>query len=67
MNMPAGELRLFRQRTFRLTCISGLSGLQQWRFPLHRPVPIGFFIGPRGQTKPFSTLRYARALLGATI
>jgi amidase len=49
LNLPAAELDVFRQRTFRLTCISGISGLPQVVLPAGTVsgCPIGLaFIGP---------------------
>jgi amidase len=71
MNLPAAELDVFRQRTFRLTCISGLSGLPQVVVPAGTVsgCPIGLsFIGPARSDEVLLDLAVRLApFLGATI
>jgi amidase len=71
VNLPAAELDLFRQRTFRLTCISGLSGMPQVAIPAGTVsgCPIGLsFIGPARSDEALLDLAVRLApFLGATI
>jgi amidase len=71
VNLPAGELDVFRQRTFRLTCVSGLSGLPQVVIPAGTVsgCPIGLsFLGWHGSDEVLLDLAVRLApLTGATI
>jgi amidase len=71
VNLPSAELDLFRQRTFRLTCISGLSSLPQVAIPAGTVsgCPIGLsFIGPMRSDEALLELAARLApFMGATI
>jgi amidase len=71
VNLPAAELDIFRQRTFRLTCISGLSGLPQVAMPAGTVsgCPIGLsFIGWHRSDEALLDLAVRLApFMGATI
>jgi amidase len=55
LNTPAAELDRFRQRTFRLTCVAGLSGLPQVTIPAGTidgcPVGLSFIGWPRADER----------------
>jgi amidase len=71
LNLPAAELDLFRQRTFRLTCISGLSGLPQVAIPAGTvsgcPIGISFIGWPRSDETLLDLAVRLAPFMGATI
>jgi amidase len=71
VNLSPPELDLFRQRTFRLTCISGLSGLPQVAIPAGTvsgcPIGISFIGWPRSDETLLDLAVRLAPFMGATI